>query len=87
MVTDARERVYIENYLAEAGRSVPYERLFVVRSGNPEAPRLGVLLGPFDARSDAGAALEALPVPLRQFRPFVRTVDAVREDARRAERS
>ena len=87
MVTDARERMYIENYLAEAGRSVPYERLFVVPSGSPEAPRLGVLLGPFDARADAGAALDALPQPLRQFRPFVRTLDSVREDARRSERS
>ncbi len=87
MVTDARERVYLENYLAEAGRSVAYERLFVVASGSPEAPRLGVLLGPFDARADAGAALETLPPSLRQFRPFVRTMDAVREDARRAERS
>ena len=87
MVTDARERMYIENYLAEAGRSVPYERLFVVPSGSPEAPRLGVLLGPFDARGDATSALEALPAPLRQFRPFVRTMDQVREDARRSERS
>jgi len=87
MVTDARERVYIENYLAEAGRSVPYDRLFVTASGTPEALRLGVLLGPFDSRADAATALEALPAPLRQFRPFVRTTDAVRDDARRAERT
>jgi septal ring-binding cell division protein DamX len=87
MVTDARERIYIENYLAEAGRSVAYEKLFVARSGTPESPRLGVLLGPFEQRADAGAALESLPESLRQFRPFVRTMDAVRDDARRAERS
>ena len=87
MVTDARERMYLENYLAEAGRSVPYEKLFVARSGTPDAPRLGVLLGPFEQRTDAGAALEALPEPLRQFRPFVRTMDSVRDDARRSERS
>jgi len=87
MVTDARERVYIENYLAEAGRSVPYEKLFVTASGTPEALRLGVLLGPFDSRADAATTLEALPAPLRQFRPFVRTMDAVRDDARRAERT
>ena len=87
MVTDARERVYIENYLAEAGRSVPYERLFVTASGTPEAMRLGVLLGPFDSRADAATALESLPAPLRQFRPFVRTMDAVRDDARRADRT
>jgi hypothetical protein len=79
--------MYIENYLAEAGRSVPYERLFVVPSGSPEAPRLGVLLGPFDERGAAAAALETLPAPLRQFRPFVRTMDQVRDDARRSERS
>jgi type II secretory pathway predicted ATPase ExeA len=87
MVTDARERMYIENYLAEAGRSVPYEKLFVAASGTPEALRLGVLLGPFDSRADAATALDALPAPLRQFRPFVRTTDAVRDDARRAERT
>jgi len=87
MVTDARERMYLENYLAEAGRSVPYEKLFVARSGTPDAPRLGVLLGPFEQRTDAGAALESLPEPLRQFRPFVRTMDSVRDDARRSERS
>ncbi|HSW81980.1 MAG TPA: AAA family ATPase [Usitatibacter sp.] len=87
MVTDARERVYIENYLSEAGRSVPYEKLFVTASGSPEALRLGVLLGPFDSRADAATALEALPAPLRQFRPFVRTMDAVRDDARRADRT
>ena len=87
MVTDARERMYLENYLAEAGRSVAYDRLFVTRSGTPEAPRLGVLLGPFDQRGEAGAALESLPAALRQFRPFVRTLDSVRDDARRSERS
>ena len=87
MITDARERVYIENYLAEAGRSMAYERLFVSPSGGPEARRLGVLVGPFETRADAQSALESLPEPLRQFRPYVRTMDAVREEARRAERS
>jgi MSHA biogenesis protein MshM len=85
MVTDARERPYLENYLAEAGRAVPYERLFVVPGGTPEAPRLGVLLGAYGDRSEAAAALAALPESLRIFRPYVRSVDAVREDARRAE--
>jgi hypothetical protein len=87
MVTDARERVYIENYLAEAGRSVPYERLFVAASGSPASPRLGVLFGPFDSRAAAMSALDTLPEPLRQFRPFVRGMDGVREDARRSERT
>jgi MSHA biogenesis protein MshM len=86
MVTDARERTYLENYLSEAGRSVPYERLFVVPSGSPEAPRLGVLFGTFPERADASTALAALPESLRIFRPYVRSVDGVREDARRAER-
>jgi MSHA biogenesis protein MshM len=85
MVTDARERPYLENYLAEAGRAVPYERLFVVPNGTPESPRLGVLLGAYGDRNEAAAALAALPESLRIFRPYVRSIDAVREDARRAE--
>jgi len=86
MVTDARERTYIENYIAEAGRAIPYERLFVVPSGNPESPRLGVLFGTFDERAGAAAALAALPESVKQFRPYVRSMDTIREDARRAER-
>jgi type II secretory pathway predicted ATPase ExeA len=86
MVTDARERTYLENYLAEAGRAIAYERLFVVASGSPDAPRLGVLFGTFDERAGAATALAALPESLRQFRPYVRSLDGIREDARRAER-
>ena len=86
MVTDARERGYLENYLAEAGRALGPERLFVVPAGSPEMPRLGVLFGTFDERGEAALALASLPESLKQFRPYVRPLEGVREDARRAER-
>jgi MSHA biogenesis protein MshM len=86
MVADARERDYVENYLSEAGRAVRAERLFVVPAGSPEAPRLGVLIGAFDERGEALSTLASLPESLRQFRPYVRSLEGVREDARRAER-
>jgi type II secretory pathway predicted ATPase ExeA/septal ring-binding cell division protein DamX len=85
MVTDARSRGYLENYLAEAGKSVERERLFLVPAGSAETPRLGVLIGGFRERGDALAALDALPEPLKQFRPYVRPIDAVRDDARRSQ--
>jgi septal ring-binding cell division protein DamX len=44
-----------------------------------------VLIGGFRGRGDALAALDGLPEPLKQFRPYVRPIEAVREDARRAE--
>jgi septal ring-binding cell division protein DamX len=84
MVTDARERGYLEGYLAEAGKSLQRDRLFLVPAGGSESPRLGVLFGAFRDRGEAGAALDALPGNLRQFRPYVRAIEAVREDARRA---
>ena len=86
MVADAKEREYLENYLSEAGRALRPERLFVVPAGNPEAPRWGVLVGLFDERGTANVALAALPENLKQFRPYVRSLEGVREDARRAER-
>jgi septal ring-binding cell division protein DamX len=85
MVADAKERGYLENYLSEAGRAVQPERLFVVPAGSPEAPRLGVLFGSFDELRAANVALAALPENLKQFRPYVRSLDGVREDVRRAE--
>ena len=86
MVSDARSRAYLEQYLAEAGRAVEADRLFVVPTGSPESPRFGVLFGSYDDKAQALAALEALPQPLRQFRPYVRPLEAVRDEARRAER-
>ncbi len=86
MVTDARERGYLESYLMEAGRALRPERLYVVPAGSPETPRLGVLFGTFEDRGDAALALAALPDGLKQFRPYVRPLEGVREDARRAER-
>jgi septal ring-binding cell division protein DamX len=84
LVTDARDRTYLENYLAEAAKGVERERLYVVPAGPSESPRLGVLVGGFRERADALAALAALPENLKQFRPYVRNLEAVRDDARRA---
>jgi septal ring-binding cell division protein DamX len=85
MVSDARSRGYVESYLAEAAKLVDPERLYLVPAGSVETPRLGVLIGGFRERGEALAALDALPEPLKQFRPYVRPIDAVRDDARRAE--
>jgi len=86
MVSDARGRAYLEQYLAEAARAVEPDKLYVVPTGSPEAPRYGVLFGSYDDKSQALAALDGLPTALRQFRPYVRPLEAVRDEARRAER-
>jgi MSHA biogenesis protein MshM len=83
MVTDARERGYLESYLAEAAKSVERAQLYLVPTGSADSQRLGVLFGAFRERGEAVAALAALPDSLRQFRPYVRSLEAVREDARR----
>jgi type II secretory pathway predicted ATPase ExeA len=87
LVTDARERAYLESYLADAGRALRPDQLYVVPAGGPESPRLALLFGAFDDRVEAFSALASLPEGLKQFRPYVRPLDAVREDARRAERN
>ena len=86
MATDPREREYLEAYLAEAGRLVDPQKLYLVASGTPESPRVGVLFGAFPIRNDAADALGTLPTALRQFKPYVRSVDGLREEARRAQR-
>ena len=85
MVTDAREREFLESWLAQAGRAVEPAKLVLVPAGSPEAPKVAVLLGSFGERGKAIDALETLPPTLRQFKPYVRSIDIVREDARRAQ--
>jgi septal ring-binding cell division protein DamX len=85
MVTDAREREYLESYLAEAARMVEPARLFLVPSGSPQSPRMGVLFGGYAQRTQATEALADLPQALRQFKPYVRSLDSLREEARRAQ--
>jgi MSHA biogenesis protein MshM len=85
MVTDAREREYLASYLAEAGRVADPGRLYLVPSGTAQSPRVGVLFGTYEARGQAAEALAALPAELRQFKPYVRSLESVREEARRSQ--
>ena len=85
MVADARSRDYVAGYLADAAHAVSPARLYLVPAGSPDAPRLAVLFGAFQDRADANLALAALPENLKQFRPYVRPLEGVREDALRAE--
>jgi len=86
MVTDARERAYLENYLSEAGRALRPEALFLFPAGGRDTPRIGVLYGAFNERAEATAALEAMPASLKQFRPYVRPLEGLGDDLRRTER-
>ena len=85
MVSEARDREYIEGYLSQAARVLEPDKLYVVPAGNPDSPRVGVLFGTWNDRGQATNALAALPSQVRLFRPYVRSLDNVREDARRAE--
>ena len=44
-----------------------------------------MLFGGFEARAQANEALAGLPPDLRQFKPYVRSIEAVREEARRSQ--
>src|SRR5262249_25249487 len=82
LVSDARERAYLEAALAEATRTVNAERIFLVPAGTRESPRFAMVYGAFADRAEASAALAALPANLRQFAPYVRTLEALRDEAR-----
>jgi type II secretory pathway predicted ATPase ExeA len=87
VTTDARDKAYLEAYLAEAGKAQKSGELFLLALGPRDTDRVYVLLGPYREKAEAFAALEGLPVSLRQFRPYVRPVDAVRGDLPKAGRS
>jgi type II secretory pathway predicted ATPase ExeA len=83
MMTDAKVTTFLKNYLAEASRTLKEEEIFLYRSGSAESPKVGVLYGAFQSRREATESMGALPEGLRQFRPYVRSVESVRGDVRR----
>ena len=52
MVSDARERAYIESFLFDTRRAVAPETIFLIPAGNPETPRVAVLFGAFNERGE-----------------------------------
>jgi MSHA biogenesis protein MshM len=82
MTADRRERSAIENYLTEAGRTLKDEDLLIYASGTRDNPRIGVIYGDFANRADAQSELAKLPQRLGQFRPYVRSFQAIRDELR-----
>ncbi|QJR16390.1 ExeA family protein [Usitatibacter palustris] len=86
MVTDARERAYLESYLVEAARALNPDSIYLFPAGTRDSPRIGVIHASYADRNEATVALNALPPALKQFRPYVRPLDGLREDVARHER-
>ena len=82
MTADPRERSAIENFLRAASRELNPDRIMIYAAGTSENPRVSVLYGNFVERTDASEEMLRLPSRLTKFRPYVRSVGAIREDIR-----
>lgn len=70
----------LDRQLRSLSRQVNADRLFVIRTRAADRPLLTVFYGDFASRSEAQAALGALPEALRAFSPHLRTVRGIRNE-------
>jgi len=82
MMADAREKPAIETFLRQVSRELNPDRIMVYAAGTEENPRVSVLYGNFADRAEAGDELARLPVRLTRFRPYARSIGAVKDDMR-----
>ena len=82
MTADPREKSAIEDFLRAASRELNADRIMIYAAGTSENPRVSVLYGNFVERTDASEEMLRLPSWLTRFRPYVRSVGAIREDIR-----
>jgi septal ring-binding cell division protein DamX len=66
--------------LRSLSRQMNADQLFVIRTRAADRPLLTVFYGDFASRSEARAALGALPEALRAFSPHLRTVQGIRNE-------
>ena len=82
MTADPRETAAIESFLRAASRELNADRILVYPAGTRDNPRVSVLYGNYVERADASEEMLRLPAKLTKFRPYVRSVGAIREDLR-----
>ena len=82
MTADERERQALENYLSAAGRALRADSILLISTGSRELPRVSVIYGDFISRTAAQNELSKLPHGIGQFRPYVRSFQAIRQDMR-----
>jgi MSHA biogenesis protein MshM len=83
MTADERERNALEGFLRVINRDLNADRIMLYPSGTKENPKLSVLYGNYADRAEASAELSGLPTKLTVFRPYVRSIQAVKDDLRR----
>ncbi len=82
MTADQREKSAIESFLRVASKELNPDRIMVYPSGTNDNPKVSVLYSNFPERADANGELAQLSPKLTLFRPYVRSVSAIRDDIR-----
>ena len=82
MTADSREKSAIENFLRTASRDLNADRIMIYPAGTRDNPRVSVLYGNYVERTDASEEMLRLPAKLTKYRPYVRSIGAIREDLR-----
>ena len=73
----------LKHHLNVIAKSVEINNVFVYRTLANQKPFLSVLYGRFASRKAAQEALDRLPPQLRAFKPYLRTVQGIREEMSR----
>ncbi len=82
MTADQREKSAIESFLRVVSKELNPDRIMVYPSGTSDNPKVSVLYSNYTERADANGELAQLSPKLTQFRPYVRSVSAIRDDIR-----
>jgi septal ring-binding cell division protein DamX len=73
----------LREHLSTIAKSIEITNIFVYRTVARQKPFLSVLYGSFSTREAAQVALDRLPTHLKAFKPYLRTVQGIREEMSR----
>lgn len=73
----------LKEHLSTIAKSIEISNIFVYRTTARQKPFLSVLYGSFSTREAAQNALDRLPTHLKAFKPYLRTVQGIREEMSR----
>ncbi len=81
MLANADDTTQLQNFITESENALGQGRVHVYPVTVSRTPKISVVYGAFPNRQTAIEALTALPPKIRQFKPYLRSIQLIRSEA------
>jgi MSHA biogenesis protein MshM len=85
-LANANETNHLLNFIRDTEQTLGADRIHAYPLIVNDVPKVSVIYGSFPSRTDAQKAITALPLKVRQYKPYLRSIQMIRLEAKHAKK-